>query len=198
MTDHHEMLRKLNDRLEQLGNEIDTAQARLVSVMGCALAKWYLERAKEFVKSEPERSEQLGLDHLREMKEGVKDLSNTAELQVKNHLKRSNLWWDGNGSPKKLEERTPHMTQHALIETYNACRDQLVDVVAPYGYMRERPVGIENLVSAFADEDIPYEVKEVAAELSNIFQHGTDLLAERSRVEHGQAETKATDIWNEL
>ncbi len=192
------MLRKLNDSLEQLGNEIDSAQARLVNVMGRALAGWYVERAKEFVKSDPERSERLGREHLREMKEGVTALSNTAELQVKNHLKRSNLWWDGNGSPEKLAERAPYMTQHALIETYNACRDQLANVLAPYGYMRERPIQIENLVSAFANEDIPYGVKEVAAELSNIFQRGTDLLAERSRVERGQAETIAADIWDEL
>ena len=167
--DFDKLLQQNDEALRQVAEGAFTAQGHLVNACAGALEKWYLEFAGEAVKSHPKRASELGKELLREMKDQIRDLGKGAKSQVEKHLKNAGLWWDGNGSAKKLADKSHLVTDQALIETFDRCRAEIDRILAKNGFAAEPSKGFEQY--CHANEPIPGAVRGGISELTSQYKH---------------------------
>jgi hypothetical protein len=196
--------------LARLRAEMEILRQEFVGQIAEFLALWYTERAREIVRSAPEKAETLGSESLGELKREVEQLSRSAPELTGKTLSNPEHWWHLQNHAAKSAERQGQYTDVAgsyrfrqRADPPTALLNPLYDLLNELGkVMHKRGFLVDGRGGSYSAVGTSMQWPENAVETMGEYSNkiSAALAAEREvrKIQHAKSVHSVGDLWDSL
>jgi hypothetical protein len=185
--DHEALIREADTRLLDARDELEALRPALVGELARWLSGWWEIHATTLVRTEHERSSELGREGLRVLKADLRACADAAEATVDDALRDVSAW--------PPEHANGHRYGGSLDQALRRCLARIAPVLARHGYTTEPFQRIGDDWRYRYAYDISASARAV---LDGVARQAQQVQAARRRLEEAreqQAQDAAGDLW---